>query len=403
MQFHAYALAEAGWFVTVLAFQQSRPYPAVEGHRRIRLRPLIDLQLAQGPYLFTAAVRFIGHSLHLFYCLFFGVKRWELLFVQNPPALPTLPLCWMGNCWNNLFRREKGRFVIDWHNLGHKVLAQKLGDHALLTRSYRSLEMRFGRRAQGHLCVSNALARHLSEHGGFSTPGVCYDRPPRFLFEGPASNEPLPPPIRSLLDQVPAGARLLVTGTSWTEDEDPWLLVEAAARFDHYLQGIGEEERCRYDALSLLFTGKGKGLHAFKEKLKGHRFAFVTVQTCWLSAQDYPILLNQADWGVCLHTSASGLDLPMKLADMQGAGLPVLIYDYGPVLNERPGHVPVYLFKEVDTLFEHLRALARKDWQTVYAEAVKGRSPGAVQYWEEAWHGEAAPVLFGHDEKGPAA
>lgn len=61
-------------------------------------------------------------------------------------------------------------------------------------------------------------------------------------------------------------------------------------------------------------AGKGPQKEAYLARIRAARFSHVAFRTLWLEPQDYPRLLGAADVGVSLHTSSSGLDLPMKVS-----------------------------------------------------------------------------------------
>ena len=144
-------------------------------------------------------------------------------------------------------------------------------------------------------------------------------------------------------------------------------------------------------------TGAGSERARWERRIAELGLARVQARTVWLDAEDYPRLLAAADLGVCLHRSASGVDLPMKIADMFGAGLPVCALDYGPVLRElvREG--------ENGRLFSTGAELA--DQITELLEGFPGPAPAlealrrgvartATESWAEGWRREALPVFL---------
>lgn len=77
-----------------------------------------------------------------------------------------------------------------------------------------------------------------------------------------------------------------------------------------------------------VITGKGPQKDYYLSRIAAmeseKKLEHVRIRTAWLSMQDYASLLSYADLGVSLHMSSSGVDLPMKVVDMFGAGLPVV-------------------------------------------------------------------------------
>lgn len=117
---------------------------------------------------------------------------------------------------------------------------------------------------------------------------------------------------------------LLISSTSWTADEDFTLLLTA---LDAYQAAI-TKGGAKLPKLLVIVTGKGYMRPGFEAEVRKREedktWTEVGVRCHFLPAREYPVLLGCADLGVSLHTSSSGRDLPMKVVDMFGCGVPVL-------------------------------------------------------------------------------
>lgn len=237
--------------------------------------------------------------------------------------------------------------MIDWHNYGWTILAGTKGSSHPFVQISRAYEIALGQTAPtANVTVTHAMARQLREEPyQVRTPILTLHDRPASLFQ----------PLRSLANRRdflerlpeiggPAAAasivtgetRLLVSSTSWTPDEDFGLLLDALVTY-----GSTKGAASRRPIVAII-TGRGPQKAHYEARVRALRDAGqlpnVRVLTAWLSVEDYAALLACADLGVCLHRSSSGVDLPMKVVDMFGAGLPVAAYSayesFGELVRE---------------------------------------------------------------------
>ncbi|KAI0982789.1 hypothetical protein GJ496_009282 [Pomphorhynchus laevis] len=308
-----------------------------------------------------------------------------ITIVQNPPGLPILPISFI------YCKLVGSLLVMDWHNYGSSILSLKLGsEQNWKVQLYWYIELLFGILCDLNLCVSKHMAEHLRMTADINAH-VFYDRPISVNPSIISSDEILRCEISGVEIILPSKVNelIVVTSSSWTVDEN-------FATFWNALCKTGPQ-LSNHRSILCIITGKGPELKYWQNRFKSEAIENVRIITMWLHQDIYPRLLSSAEVGVCLHTSSSGVDLPMKVQDMLGAGLPVLCYDYGPCIREIADSLDIQdndafsLFQDSDSLSNQLTVYAKD-----CSKARNGRIRIKSKYictWQDEWNRVVYPLI----------
>lgn len=389
--------------IVLTANLESTPHPDVVNNPNITITPLPTppRKPPSVPFLLFAPFKVIFQIYYLTGLLAYGLPPAQWILVQNPPSIPTLAVASL------VCRLRNSKLIIDWHNYGWTILSGTRGANHPLVALSKLYESYFGRLGDLHLTVTHAMARQLRNAPyNIAQPMLAVHDRPAAIFQplpSPSSSSTttrkeilsrvLPSAEKPLLPALLDGSmRLLVSSTSWTPDEDFSLLLDALVLY--------ATSSSPQTPILAIITGKGPQQSHYLSRIAQltaeGRLPNIRIVTAFLPFADYAALLACADLGVCLHKSSSGVDLPMKVVDMFGAGLPVAAYcgyeSFGELVKEGENGRG---FETVGELAEILGRLlggngkGREELERLR----KGAEKEGRRRWDEEWDSKVGMVL----------
>ncbi|EPE06562.1 chitobiosyldiphosphodolichol beta-mannosyltransferase [Ophiostoma piceae UAMH 11346] len=426
MQYHALSIAERG-HVQLIGYYETPLVDALDKHPRLTKVALAPPPPAlRGlPFIIGGPLKVVWQVADLFLTLAYTTRPARWLLVQNPPSIPTLLIA-------GIVAPLRGtRLVIDWHNYGWSILAGTRGPKHPFVAVAKVYESIVGRIAgDAHLAVTAAMADELRKppynlaHAGptavtlsgiasskAATLAVLHDRPAA-LFQPAMPSFPAAPARLQQLSEILGDdttaavtallrnttTKIIVSSTSWTPDEDFQLLLDALVE---YVKTTSSPQR---PPILAVITGKGPQKKMYERKLQALADsgalppAQIAVCTAFLPMRDYARLLALADLGVCLHMSSSGVDLPMKVVDMFGAGLPVAAYSayasFGELVRDGENGRGFTTSGELASLLATLLGSSSE-----IGRLRDGARKESRLRWSEEWNRVVAPILDLGDKK----
>ncbi|EMD41242.1 glycosyltransferase family 33 protein [Gelatoporia subvermispora B] len=458
MMYHAESFATAGFETFLIGYPGSKPVPSLLSIPHVHFLYLSTppKHLSKLPFVVAAPRKVLLQVFGTLHALLVRMPHPpEFIIVQNPPSIPTLALVWL------VSHLRGSKVIIDWHNLGYSILALKLGERHPLVRIAKAFEAYFGRSAYAHLFVTQAMRDHLVSSWHLQGhKAVLHDRPPAHFHRAspsethdlflrlqpsleryssltaflPFSSPPLSTPFTTLtpasrsstgssslgspsaFDTIlslpePRADRpaLLVSSTSWTPDEDFGLLRDALVLYERRAREREEKGGEVLPKVLMVVTGKGPLRERYMGEIEqlqngaggegDEPWRYVRCVSLWLEAEDYPLLLGSADLGISLHASSSALDLPMKVVDMFGCGLPVCALGFACLPELVQDGVNGLVFKDATQLAEQLETLLTGHPEasalaSLRESLVHAEEDGSWGSWAQNWDRVVRPLVL---------
>ncbi|TID30899.1 hypothetical protein CANINC_000491 [Pichia inconspicua] len=388
MVYHAKSFAELGYNVNICGYLESDlPEFLKSPDYSIHNIPVVKNK-RNLPYLIFAFLKVSSQIFDLTSLLVTIIDdNTRFVVMQNPPSLPVLLIIGLiKKVWS-----PNTQLIIDWHNLNWSILNLKYNNEGHpVVKLMKHYERYCGKMfADLHLTVTKALKSYLVDEFGFDENKIVtlYDRPSS-IFSPLESQEELKQIISSNsivfkdLSYNQMTDRIIVTSTSFTPDEDFELFIEALVALDKILVDSKSKQR-----IIAIVTGKGPLQRNFMKSLKEHDWKNIAVKNVWLPIEEYPKILKIADLGISLHYSSSGLDLPMKIVDLFGSGVPVITMNY-PVIQELvKNDVNGLILKNNKSSFEMANTIHKVLFENKkeFVKIKEGALLESQKHWDEEW------------------
>lgn len=372
MCYHARSFAEKGYTVDLCGFLEEKPPVDLIENENVNIMEIKTIQNTHNlPFVVFGVLKVMAQIFNISKLLL-ELRGANYLLVQNPPSIPTLLIAVI---YKYLTRTK---LIIDWHNLGFSILQIKLGPShpfVAISRIYEKILAPF---SDINLTVTDAMRKYLRKQCGVEKKRitVLYDKAAE-QFKPFTSDEK-----KSVIERHPelfsnfdiTRDKILISSTSFTPDEDFNILVDALKQYD--LQAD-------LPKLKVIITGKGPMKNEFLQKVQQADFKKVHVISAWLTAEDYPKILATADIGISLHTSSSGIDLPMKVVDMFGCGIPVIALGFPALPELVTENVNGLIVEDSSQMYESLKKLFLNE--ELYTTLKNGASLKSAERWGPTW------------------